>query len=120
MSNKLNTRGRVHQDEFPSLVGTFAERASQYPDRVAIEASGRAMTNRQLLDWSAYLADSLAKHGVSPSTRVVIIGPRGPAVAAAMLATLSRGGVVVPLDWSTPADRRRLMVRDSEANLIIQ
>ncbi|MBK5268559.1 MAG: amino acid adenylation domain-containing protein [Acidimicrobiia bacterium] len=120
MSNKLNARGRVHQDEFPSLVGTFAERASQYPDRVAIEASGRAMTNRQLLDWSAYLADSLAKHGVSPSTRVVIIGPRGPAVVAAMLATLSRGGVVVPLDWSTPADRRRLMVRDSEANLIIQ
>ncbi len=120
MGNELSAPGSVHQDEFPSLIETFAERASQHPDRVAIEASGRAMTNRQLLDWAAYLADSLTKHGVSPNTRVVIIGPRGPASIAAMLATLSRGGVIVPLDWSTPSDRRRLMVEDSEANLIIQ
>ncbi|MDF1594862.1 MAG: amino acid adenylation domain-containing protein [Acidimicrobiia bacterium] len=120
MGSRLRSRGQAQNGNVLSPIETFVERAHQHPDQVAIEASGRAMTNRQLLDWAGHLADSLAKHGVSPNTRVAIVGPRGPAAIAAMLATLSHGGVVVPLDWSTPTERRRLMIKDSEATLLVQ
>ena len=120
MGSSAPTRIDVRHDESPSVIESFAERAGREPDRVAIEASGHALTNRQLSQWSAEIADSLKKHGVVPGDRVAIIGPRGPAAVASMIATLAVGGVVVPLDASTPVERRQRMTTESGASVVIQ
>ncbi len=114
---------RLHQvkpHDGMSPIEMFAQRAERHPDLVAIEASGRAMTNRQLLDWAASISASMAERGVPGDARIVIFGPRGPAAVACMVAVLARGGVVVPVDWATPPERLSLLIRESEASLVVQ
>ncbi len=79
---------RLHQvkpHDGMSPIEMFAQRAERHPDLVAIEASGRAMTNRQLLDWAASISASMAERGVPGDARIVIFGPRGPAAVACMV-----------------------------------
>ncbi len=65
------------------------------------------------------LARRLAAHGAGAESRVAIQLPRGLDLVVALLATLKAGGAYVPLDPALPEERRRLLLEDSGARLLI-
>jgi amino acid adenylation domain-containing protein len=65
------------------------------------------------------LARRLAAHGAGAESRVAIQLPRGLDLVVAILATLKAGGAYVPLDPALPEERRRILLEDSGAHLLI-
>ncbi|MET9826173.1 amino acid adenylation domain-containing protein, partial [Streptomyces sp. NPDC006349] len=97
----------------------FAAQAAATPDAVAVADGDRALTYAQLDAWSARLAARLAEHGVTRGGAVALLMQRSPVMVAAILAVLRAGGAYVPLDSRYPASRRRLVLEETGAALVL-
>jgi natural product biosynthesis luciferase-like monooxygenase protein/amino acid adenylation domain-containing protein len=95
------------------------EQARKTPDVVAITGDGDAVSYRDLDASANRLAHQLVARGISRGGRVAICLPRGTAQVTAILAVLKSGAAYVPVDQSLPINRRRFMLKDSEAELVI-
>jgi len=89
-------------------------------DRPALAAGGRALTFGELRAEIATVAAGLAERGVGPERVVAISLPRGAELVIAMLATLAAGGAYLPVDPALPEQRRRYLIEDARADLVVQ
>jgi amino acid adenylation domain-containing protein len=111
------------------LAAAFAARVEESPDAVAVEALGglggldgtgsACLTYAGLDRRSAALAARLAAAGVGRGTPVALDLDRSPELVVAVLAVVRAGGAYVPLDRSYPEERRRLMIEDADARLLL-
>ncbi|MFC4857836.1 non-ribosomal peptide synthetase [Actinophytocola glycyrrhizae] len=92
-----------------SVPELFSATAARYPDRVAVLDRGVPLTYRELGARVASLAHLLADGGVHSGQRVGLLLDHGAGTVAAILATLTVGGVYVPLDPRYPAPRLAAM-----------
>ena len=74
-----------------------------YPDRVAIDFLGAAMTYRELLEASERAAQVLRTSGVHKGDRVALIMPNCPQHAVALYGALRIGAVVAEHNPLAPA-----------------
>ncbi|TCJ94952.1 non-ribosomal peptide synthetase [Nocardia alba] len=107
-----------------TLSERFAARVAVTPDATAVIESGSGSataecTYAELDARSNQLARQLAGHGIGPENIVALAVPRSAAMVVAALATLAAGAAYVPVDPSYPADRVRLMLDDSRADLVV-
>ncbi|QWF84507.1 amino acid adenylation domain-containing protein [Amycolatopsis sp. CA-230715] len=93
--------------------------AARQPDAVAIGSGGHALTYAELHDAATTLASELVARGVGPEVCVALCFERSSALVIAMLAVLEAGGFYLPLDPEYPAARLELMVRESDAVLVL-
>ncbi|SCL34972.1 amino acid adenylation domain-containing protein [Micromonospora nigra] len=89
------------------------------PDRPAVVAGDVTVTFAELRDRAARIAHRLTARGVGPETVVALCLPRGVDLVAALLGTLTAGAAYLPVDPRLPADRRRYLVEDSGADLLV-
>ncbi|MFI1368369.1 AMP-binding protein [Streptomyces griseochromogenes] len=101
------------------LLESLAETARTRREDIAVQDETHELTYGRLMTWASNIADLLAGHGIRPGDRVAVTGPRGAAVVAAMLATVSAGATYVPLDVEYPVRRLEHMAADSEARLLL-
>lgn len=87
--------------------------ARQWPDKPALVSEGGTLTFRELLSAAGCVSRWLAEAGVSAGDRVVCAGENSLAMTAALLGTLDRGAVIVPLHPETPRLAVESLVRDS-------
>ncbi|WP_261887413.1 non-ribosomal peptide synthetase [Vibrio aerogenes] len=93
---------------YPDLVTTQTQAAEEVCWRyAALEAAANALAGRLLAS------------GVNPGQCVATLLPRSPQLIVAELAILKCGAVYVPLDPSTPPDRRDYVLSDCGAELIL-
>jgi amino acid adenylation domain-containing protein len=97
----------------------FAQRAAERPDAVALEASGREVTYRELDERSARLAARLRALGVAPGTFVGVLLERSVEAIVALLGTARAGGVYVPLNLEDPARRTRFILADAGVSILL-
>ncbi|HWM07580.1 MAG TPA: amino acid adenylation domain-containing protein [Actinophytocola sp.] len=100
----------------PELV---AEQAARTPDAVAVECGARRLTYAELDAAATGLARRLNELGVRPETPVAVSLRRDTDLVTAVLAVLRAGAVYVPIDPSHPELRRRFVLRDSGAAVLI-
>ncbi len=88
-----------------SIADLLLERFAQWGDRLALGTDSSESSYGDLVT----LADAARAHldaaGVAPGDRVVIVGDHGPIAAAALIETIRRRAVVVPLTPRTRAGR---------------
>jgi amino acid adenylation domain-containing protein len=96
----------------------FAEQAAKTPDRIAI-TDHRSISYRQLNDQSDILARSLQEKGVTPGTIVAIQIERSILLIIGLLAILKTGAAYLPIDPSYPEERKRFMLSDSNAKVLV-
>ncbi|PCE30707.1 non-ribosomal peptide synthetase [Burkholderia ubonensis] len=110
---------RVEHGRWTPVHLAVAATAAALPDRLAVQ-DGRVRVTAAALERSVRaLAARLAAAGVAAETPVVLHLPRGLALVTAMLAVLRAGGAYLPMPPELPAERRRYMLEDSRARIVL-
>ena len=110
-----------HLDIDPSMtfVKAFEECARQHPDRLAVADATDSLTYRELSRRSDVLAHRLIENGVRPGDFVAVMLDRTIAFPLAVIAVHKAGAAYVPIDLEYPEERRKYMLGDSEARMVI-
>ncbi|MDI5963342.1 non-ribosomal peptide synthetase [Streptantibioticus silvisoli] len=96
------------------------ERLAAVPaDRPAVVAGDRRLTFGELRAEAARIAARLTARGIGPESVVALALPRGADLVAALIGTLTAGAAYLPVDVKLPAERRRYLVEDSGADLVV-
>ncbi|HAC64424.1 MAG TPA: thioester reductase [Cyanothece sp. UBA12306] len=97
----------------------FTFQAAQTPNAIAIAYKNQEITYRELDKRSNILANYLQKLGVKKETLVSLYLDRSPDLIISILAILKAGGAYLPLDTSTPLERTKTILKDSETSILI-
>jgi amino acid adenylation domain-containing protein len=97
----------------------FEEQVNRTPDAVAVAFEDRQLTYAELNKKANRLAHYLQTSGVEPEARVGICLERSLEMVIGMLGILKAGGAYVPLDAAFPAERKALMMTDSEVKIVL-
>ena len=90
-----------------------------YPDRVAIDFLGAAMTYRELLEASERAAQVLRTSGVHKGDRVALITPNCPQHVVALYGALRIGAIVAEHNPLAPAEEIRSQLDAHGARVVI-
>ncbi|MEZ0109014.1 amino acid adenylation domain-containing protein [Catenulispora sp. EB89] len=101
------------------LVDSVCHWAAHSPDAVAIEDGSTSVSYRELALSMDRTAATLRDRGVGPDSRIAIAIPRSAGFVVAALAVLRSGGCYVPIDPGYPEARRKMMLADSRAELVL-
>ncbi len=103
-----------------SVSGLVALRASEQPDRVAIEDEATRLTYAELDAAATRVASGLLAAGIEPEEPVAVCLPRGRQAVCAFLGALRAGAAYLPLGDAQPPARRRRLLELSGARLAIE
>jgi long-chain acyl-CoA synthetase len=92
------------------------ERFGEY---AALHFEGRELTNVDQQRTAARVANALARMGVRPGDRVVVLMPNCPEVLATYGGILKAGAVIVPIVFLLSADEVRHILADCAAKVVI-
>ncbi|MFK3940327.1 amino acid adenylation domain-containing protein [Pseudomonas monteilii] len=112
----------VSQRDYPrdqTLAQLFEARAARAPAACAVVDGPRTLSYAQLEAQANRLAHALQARGVGAGDHVVLQLPRSLELLVAQLAVIKCAAVYVPLDIHAPLERRRFMVEDCQAALVI-
>ncbi|MDX1996532.1 MAG: non-ribosomal peptide synthase/polyketide synthase [Thermoanaerobaculia bacterium] len=111
---------RVEYPESGALLPElFRRRAAAHPDRVALVTDDGTVSYGELATWAGAVARQLVTRGVGPETIVAIAIERSPALVAGLLGILEAGAAYLPIDPELPEERRRFLIADSGAALVL-
>ncbi|KMS67482.1 hypothetical protein ACH49_28460, partial [Streptomyces leeuwenhoekii] len=102
-----------------TLPRLFEQQAARTPDAIALAEGARQWTYAQADRAANRLAHRLIARGAGPETVVALALPRGAAMVVAQLAVTKAGGAFLPVDPDYPEQRRRFMIRDAGAALVL-
>ncbi len=97
----------------------FESRAAATPDNVAVVFDDQRLSYRELNERANQLAHHLRRHGVGPDVLVGFCVERSIELVVGLLAILKAGGAYVPIDPQYPRERRKFMVEDSRAAVVL-
>ena len=95
------------------------ESVERFGEYTALHFEGRDLTNVEQQRTAARVARALARMGVSPGDRVVVLLPNCPEVLAAYTGILKAGAVIVPIVFLLSPDEVRHILADSAAKVVI-
>jgi amino acid adenylation domain-containing protein len=114
-----SSRRILSRSEPPALSSWLPGAASRWPDRIALEAEGRAWSYAQLWTEVSSLSQQLRQQGLRPGDRLGIAATRSADTIMAILAAVDAGLAYVPLDLSYPSARLRAMVDETLPRLVL-
>ncbi|MEB3260244.1 MAG: amino acid adenylation domain-containing protein [Cyanobacteriota bacterium] len=102
-----------------SVVERIREQITASPEAAAIVHGAEVLSYADLGSRAGRLAVGLQRLGARPGVRVAVAMDRTPTLIVALLAVLASGAAYVPIDPRYPLDRRRLMLEDSGATVLL-
>ncbi|MEG3890348.1 amino acid adenylation domain-containing protein [Microcoleus sp. Z1_A1] len=97
----------------------FEEQAERNPDSIAVVFESEKITYRELNDRANQLAHHLQNLGVEPEVVVGICLDRSLETIVGMLGVLKAGGAYLPIDPTTPIERKALMLEDAQVKVLL-
>jgi amino acid adenylation domain-containing protein len=89
------------------------QQAARTPDSVAVTCEERHLTYGELNRRANQLARYLKRIGVAPEVSVGVLMERCPEMLVGLIGILKAGGVYIPLDPASPAERQREILQES-------
>ena len=96
-----------------SVLQLFQQRASGFPDALAIACEGRQITYHELNCKADQVAAGLREAGVAGGCLVGVLLDRSPEMIVGLLAISKAGGAYLPLDPAAPVDQIAFMLEDA-------
>ena len=113
-------RGDERSYEQVSVLELLARQVRATPEAVALVCeSAEQLSYAQLWTRSQALGEHLRAQGVVRETLVGVCMERSSALVVGLLAVWSAGGAYVPIDPKYPVERRRFMLEDSGAQVVL-
>jgi amino acid adenylation domain-containing protein len=113
------TRGPSRRSEPALLHELFEAQRRRTPQAVAVVHRKTELSYRELDERASRLADRLRALGAGPDARIAISLEPCADLLVAILAVLKSGAAYVPIAVTTPAERRRSIIRSSRASVLI-
>jgi amino acid adenylation domain-containing protein/non-ribosomal peptide synthase protein (TIGR01720 family) len=111
-----NTAKEYPHQGIPQL---FEQQARLAPQKIAALFQDQGLRYEELNRRANQLAHYLEKQGVQPETRVGVCLERSLEMVAALLGILKAGGAYVALDAESPSERLAVMLKESQARLVL-
>ncbi|MGX5556800.1 amino acid adenylation domain-containing protein [Bacillus cereus] len=108
--------------EYPAdktIAQLFEQQVEKTPENLAVSAGDVSLTYEELNIKANRLARELQKHGVSADSLVALIIENSVDTIVGMLAVLKAGGAYVPIDPDNPIERKKFLLEDSQAVVIL-
>ncbi len=116
--NVFNNTAAPYKSDM-TLSQLLEEQAALTPDAVALVCGERRLTYAQLNCRANKLARLLRDKGLTPNSYAAIITERGIELIVSMYAVLKAGGAYVWIDPTFPEQRKRWLLEDCSAGLIL-
>lgn len=97
----------------------FEQQAAENPERVAVIGGEVSLTYADLNARANRLASRLRELGVTPDSLIAVHIERSADTVTTLLGILKAGAAYVPVDPTYPAGRKRLMIEDSAAPIVV-
>jgi amino acid adenylation domain-containing protein len=94
--------------------------AQREPSRIAVSTGDSERTYAELTERATTVAEGLGRAGIGRGDVVAIEAPRGFGVTAGMLGVLLAGAAFVTLDPALPEERKRVMLEESRAKVVLR
>nr|WP_295869897.1 non-ribosomal peptide synthetase [uncultured Chitinophaga sp.] len=117
LDNLDNTHSGYPADK--TILDLFDEQVKKWPDNIAVQYEGAAVTYAQLDEQAGKVAALLAAQGVQPDEVVGLLMDRSIEVVTGMLGILKAGGAYLPIDVTYPEERRNYLVDNSGTKLVL-
>ncbi|WYD82005.1 MAG: amino acid adenylation domain-containing protein [Candidatus Electrothrix gigas] len=101
------------------LPNIFSDKVDCIPDNIAVIYQTEQLTYQELNQRANQLAHHLLQQGVKPEQLVGLSIAPSLEMVVAIWGILKAGGAFVPLDPAYPADRLKVMIQDSQVELIV-
>ncbi len=111
--------GGASPSETRDVLERFFDHADRNPESPAMASGEVTWTYEVLAERVRKSADRLRRLGVGTGTRVAVMADRSLTAVQGMLATLHAGGAYVPIASDEPGSRRRFLLEDAGARLLI-
>lgn len=95
------------------------DQADRTPDAVAVEHNGRRCIYRELKTQALEISRELQRSGLKPGQTVVLFQHPSLATLPLMLAIWEAGGIVVPINPTTPPKMLETMIHDAAPRIIL-
>ena len=115
----LGTGRHLDIDPQTTFVKAFEQCASRVPENLAVADDKNSMTYGELSHASDVLAHRLIESGVRPGDFVAVMLDRTIAFPLAVIAIHKAGAAYVPIDLEYPEERRKYMLDDSGAGIVV-
>ncbi|HFU75721.1 MAG TPA: hypothetical protein ENK66_05680 [Arcobacter sp.] len=119
--NLLNSFNQTEQ-EYPkdkTIIELFEEQVARTPNNIAVVYEDRELSYLELNNKANSLAHYLVELGVEPNDLVAIYMDRSLEMMIGLLGILKSKGAYVPIDSSSPIERMRYMIEDSESKILL-
>ncbi|NHB62062.1 non-ribosomal peptide synthetase [Photorhabdus sp. RW14-46] len=107
---------------YPDQLGIhqlFERQVEKTPTATALIAGDKTLSYAELNACANRLTHQLIKQGIGPNDHVAILLERSIELAVAQLAILKAGAVYVPIDTSVPDERKKWLINDGFAKLLL-
>jgi amino acid adenylation domain-containing protein len=119
--DQLLVEWNQNERDYPSDVALhelIEEQAERSPDKIAVEMGDSQLTYAQLNQRANQLANYLTRTTNQTSSRVVLLAERSIEMIVGILGILKSGACYIPVDASTPADRIRFILNETQSTLV--
>jgi len=117
---ELGTGERLDYDKTKTFVDIFTEQAIKTPDNIAVVDKESRITYKELDDESNAIAHWLIdEYNIHPNDFVAVMLPRRKEFVTSVIGIMKAGAAYVPIDPEYPEERKRFMINDCEAKVVI-
>ncbi|MEU2729141.1 amino acid adenylation domain-containing protein [Streptomyces griseoviridis] len=99
--------------------GLWQQQVTRSPDAPAVSDPWRSLSFREVDERAGRLARVLAERGSAPGQVIGVCLERSVDLLVALLAVLRTGAAFLPLNPADPAERRRFVLRDASASIVL-
>lgn len=118
--NLLRSVNETHKNIPPQLLHEqIICYARNNPKKVAVIDSKMKLTYGELISKAGAVKDELKKYGCKPGDKIAIVMEKSALQVVAVLGVLSMGAVYVAIDGSQADDRRNLIIRNLESEIVL-
>ena len=118
LTDKLNDTSAEYSKDV-LIHELFQEQAEKTPDRIAVSATDKTLTYKELNEEANRIAHNLKEKGIGCGDIIGIKLPRNSSLLSAILGVLKSGAAYLPIDPELPRDRIDYMLTDSGARCCI-
>jgi len=112
--------GESPRQSHDSLWSAFLAVSARVPERHAVEGLNASLSYSELAREATDAAGLLRERGVGDGDVVALVSSRRVEAIPALLGILAAGAAFMPLDPALPEERRRWLLRDSDAKVSVE